>query len=179
MKEKEYPRIKMANVRLSYPSLFKTEKFGDQDTGKYAATFILDKKEHAETIKQIQLGINQLLKDNLKIKSLQPDRICLRDGDDTEKEENKGKWTIKASTKRKPLVIDRDKAPVSEEDNLFYAGCYVNAIITLWPQDNKYGKRVNASLEGIQYYGPGEPLGSSGLDVDEFNVFGESEELPF
>jgi len=29
-------------------------------------------------------------------------------------------------------------------------GCYVNALLELYGQDNKYGKRINASLKGIQ-----------------------------
>lgn len=33
-----------------------------------------------------------------------------------------------------------------EADGLVYSGCYVNARIELWAQDNANGKRVNAKL---------------------------------
>jgi hypothetical protein len=72
--------------------------------------------------------------------------------------EYEGKMTIKASTKKRPLVIDRDKSPITEDDNIVYAGCYVNAIVTLWGQNNQFGKRVNAQLDGVQFVRDGEPL---------------------
>jgi len=58
-----------------------------------------------------------------------------------------------------------------EDDGTIYAGCYVNAIISLWAQDNTYGKRINAQLEGVQFCNNGEPLGAGGIDVDEFDAF--------
>ena len=40
--------IMLPNVRLSFPSLWQHESFGGESTGKYAATFILDKTAHAK-----------------------------------------------------------------------------------------------------------------------------------
>jgi len=173
--------IKMKNVRLSFPSLFQTSTFGGSDTGKYDATFILDKKEHAAAIKELQAESVSLCKEVLKAKTLPPDRFCLKDGDDTERDELQGKMTLKASTKKRPLVINRDKTPLTEEDNVIYAGCYVNAIVSLWAQDNQYGKRINAQIDGVQFAKDGEPFSSSGIDVSEFDAFGDGddEEAPF
>ena len=103
-------KIKIASARLSFPSLFQTSVFSGEDTGKYEATFILDKVEHAETIKGIQAQIDHLLKTELKGK-LPSDKICLKDGDESGRPEFEGKMTVKASTKRRPLVINRDKSP--------------------------------------------------------------------
>ena len=51
-------KIKIANTRLSFPSLFQTASFNGDST-KYEATFILDKVEHAEpTITKIKEAIN-------------------------------------------------------------------------------------------------------------------------
>lgn len=164
-------KIKLANVRLSFPSLFKMSSFGGESTGKYEATFVLDKVEHAETIAQLKKHIETLMKTELKAK-IPSDKICLKDGDETGRPEFAGKYTIKASTKRRPLVIDRDKTPLTEEDGRPYAGAYVNAIISLWAQDNKFGRRINAQLDGVQFYADGEPFGDGGISVDEFDVFG-------
>ena len=173
-------KIKMQAVRICWPNLFSTALFGGEDTGKYDSTFILDKKDHAETIKEIEQAIALITKEKWKGKSLSEDRICLKDGDDTDREEYQNAYTIKAATKQKPLVIDRDKRPLSEDDNVIYAGCYVNAIVTLWAQNNQFGKRINASLEGVQFVRDGEPLGGGGVDVDEFDVFEqETDEMPF
>ncbi len=165
-------KIKIASARLSFPSLFQTAQFSGEDTGKYEATFILDKVEHAETIKAIQAQIDHLLKTELKGK-LPSDKICLKDGDESGREEFEGKMTIKASTKRRPLVINRDKSPITADDNIIYAGCYVHAIISLWAQANSYGKRINASLDGVQFARDGEPFGDGGISANEFDAFGE------
>ncbi len=170
--------IKMANVRLSFPSLFQTEIFGGDDTGKYTATFILDKKEHSETIREVRNEIARLTKEAFRGKNLPADRITLKEGDDLDKDFYVGKMTIKASTKKRPLVLNRDKTPLTEEDGVIYAGCHVNAIISLWAQDNNFGKRINGTLEGVMFAGHGEPLSSGGIDVAEFDMF-ESDDMPF
>lgn len=163
-------KIKLANVRLSFPSLFNTAKFGGEDTGKYEATFVLDKVEHAETIAAIKAQIDKLMKTELKAK-IPSDKLCLKDGDEMGRPEFEGKYTIKASTKRRPLVINRDKSPITESDNVIYAGCYVNAIVSLWAQNNSFGRRINAQLDGVQFYADGEPFGDGGISVDEFDDF--------
>jgi hypothetical protein len=167
-------KIKIKNARLSFPSLFQEAVFGGEPTGKYEATFILDKVEHADVIKQLEAQIKELQKD-LKTK-LGADKICLKDGDEQDRPEFEGKMTIKASTKRRPLVIDRDKSPLTEEDNRVYAGCYVNGIISLWAQNNSYGKRVNAQLDGVQFNQDGEPFGDGAIAVDAFDAFGDEDD---
>ena len=164
-------KIKLKNVRLSFPSLFRMAEFGGESTGKYEATFVLDKVEHADAIKAIEAQINELMKNDLKSR-LAADKICLKDGDTLGRPEFEGKYTIKASTKKRPLVINRDKSAISESDNIVYAGCYVNAIVSLWAQNNNYGKRINAQLDGVQFCRDGEPFGDGGVSVDEFDVFG-------
>lgn len=163
-------KIKLKNVRLSFPSLFRMAEFGGESTGKYEATFVLDKVEHADAIKAIEAQINELMKNDLKSK-LAADKICLKDGDTLGRPEFEGKYTIKASTKKRPVVIDRDKSQLAEEDNKPYAGCYVNGILSLWAQNNQYGKRINAQLDGVQFYADGEPFGDAGISVDEFEEY--------
>lgn len=167
-------KINLPSVRLSFPSLFQTAAFNGESTGKYEATFILDKEEHADVIAKIQKGIKELEKE-LK-KQLPADKLCLKDGDDQEREEFHGKMTIKASTKKRPLVINRDRTPITEDDSIIYAGCYVNAIVSLWPQNNSYGKRVNAQLDGVQFVRDGEQFGDAGVSVDAFDAFAEDEQ---
>lgn len=169
-------KIKLQNVRLSFPSLFQQAAFGGESTGKYEATFILDKKEHAQVISQIEAEIARLQKEEIKAK-VSSDKICLKDGDEMGRPEYEGKMTIKASTKKRPLVIDRDKSPITEDDNVVYAGCYVNAILTLWPQNNNFGKRVNAQLDGVQFVRDGEPFGDGGISADAFDAFGDDDEM--
>lgn len=169
-------KIKVQNARLSFPSLFQHAVFGGDSTGKFEATFVLNKKEHADVIEQIKAGMLQIQKDVIKSK-VGADKLCLKDGDESARDEFAGCYTIKASTKKRPLVIDRDRTPLTEEDNKVYAGCYVNAIFTLWGQSNSYGKRVNAQLDGVQFARDGEPFGDGGVSVDEFDAFGDDDSM--
>lgn len=171
-------KIKMQAVRLSFPSLFNTAKFGGEDTGKYEATFVLDKVEHAEVIAGIKAQIERLMKEELKGK-VPSDKLCLKDGDEMGRPEFEGKYTIKASTKKRPLVINRDKSPITESDNVIYAGCYVNAIVSLWAQNNNYGKRINAQLDGVQFCRDGEAFGDGAVSVNEFDAFGSESDDDF
>lgn len=168
-------KIKIQNTRLSFPSLFKTARFGDEETGKYEATFILNKKDHADVIKQINAAFVEIGKEKFKGKLPPEDKRCLKDGDQQEREELKGSFTIKASTKKRPLVIDKDKSPITEADEKIYAGCHVHAIITIWAQDNQYGKRLNAQLDGVQFFKDGEPFSDNRASADEFDAFGEDD----
>ncbi len=169
-------KIQLKAVRLSFPSLFQPSSFGGESTDKYEATFVLDKKEHAEVIKQIQTAADALMKEAFKGK-IPADKVCLKDGDDMARPEFEGKMTIKALTKKRPLVINRNKSPITEDDNIVYAGCYVNAIVNLWAQNNQYGKRINAQLDGVQFCRDGEPFGDSGISAEAFDVFGEEDDF--
>ena len=171
-------KIKMQAVRLSFPSLFNTAKFGGEDTGKYEATFVLDKVEHAEVIAGIKAQIDRLMKEELKGK-VPSDKLCLKDGDEMGRPEFEGKYTIKASTKKRPLVINRDKSPITESDNVIYAGCYVNAIVSLWAQNNSWGRRINAQLDGVQFCRDGEAFGDGAVSVNEFDAFGSESDDDF
>lgn len=164
-------KIKLQNVRLSFPSLFRKAVFEGNET-KYEATFLLDKEKHADTIKLIKSEIAKRIKDDLKGAKLSADRICLKDGDDFDYAGYAGHMSFKAANPKRPLVIDRDKTPLTEDDNRLYAGCYVNAVVELWVQNNGYGKRINANLLGVQFFKDGEPFadGESG-SVDDFDAF--------
>ena len=77
---------------------------------------------------------------------------------------------------------NKDKTPLTEDDNVIYGGCYVNAIIELWAQDNNYGKRINANLLGVQFHKDGEPFGGGGVSVkaDDFDdVSGDDDDFDF
>ncbi len=170
--------IKLNNVRLTYPSLWKTEIYGEEDTKKYAATFVLDKIKHASEITHIKNTINAGIRKNLKEQSLPDNTICLKDGDETGRLEFSGSYIIKATNRLRPSIVDRNKRFLNESDNKPYSGCYVNAIIDIWYQNNIYGKRVNSNLLGIQFYKDGEPFGMSQIDVtSEFDEY--NDELPF
>ena len=175
-------KIILKNVRLSFPSLFHKAVFDGKET-KFEATFLIDKVEHADKIKEIKSAIDAAIKDALKGGKLPPDKICMKDGDNIDYAGYAGHMSLKASTSKRPIIIDRDKSPLTEDDNKFYAGCYVNCSLELWVQNNQFGKRVNCNLLGVQFHKDGEPFadGVKG-SLDDFDAFSDdafSDEAPF
>jgi len=172
--------MKINNVRLSFPNLFRRAVFNGEDT-KFGATLLLDKKMHAEEIVAIQTAIEEKLAGDLKGAKLTPDRICLRDGDESEYDGYAGCMSLKASNNSRPLVIHKDKSPITEDDGVVYAGCYVNAVIDFWTQNNQFGKRINANILGLQFAGDGEPFGDGGrvAKQDDFDDISDENEQSF
>ena len=161
-------KIMLKNVRLSFPSIFNRASFNGEQ-GKFEATLLLDKETQAEQIATIEAAIENAIKEaKIKVPS---DKRCLKDGDEVEYDGYAGCMSLKASSNKRPTIIDKDKTALAEDDGKPYAGCYVNAIVDLWVQNNSYGKRVNANLYGIQFVKDGEPFGAGDVDVtDDFDM---------
>lgn len=174
--KKETTRLILKNVRLSFPSIFKKSNFNGTE-GKYEATFLIPKTDK-KTIKLINERIEEKLNES-KLKSKIPlDKMCLKDGDGVEYAGYADHYSLKASSNNRPTVLNSDKTPLVQEDGVIYAGCYVNASIDIWIQNNQYGKRVNANLYGIQFYKDGEPFSSDGVDVtDDFEELDDEDDF--
>jgi len=138
----------------------------DGGTPKFSAAFLLNKKTDAAQIKVLQDAINEHLKLKNKGGKLPNNKVCLRDGSDKDFDGyGDAVMYVSASNARRPLVVDLQGNPLVANDGKPYAGCYVNANIDVWWQDNKYGKRVNASLRSVQFVKDGESFGAGPLDA--------------
>lgn len=159
-------KMMLKNVRLSFPSVFRKAEF-DGNVGKFEGTFLFDKSD-TKTKAMLDEAIEAAIAEaKVKVPS---DKRCLKDGDESDYDGYADHWSFKAASSKRPTVIDRDKTPIVEEDEKIYAGCYVNAVVDLWIQNNKFGKRVNANLYGIQFVKDGEPFGLGATDVsDDFD----------
>ena len=168
-------KIILKDVRLSFASLFRKATFGGEET-KYEGTFLIDKVKQADQIKNIVDAIEAM--QSGKKSKLSPDKICLKDGDFIDYDGYSGTMSIKASNGKRPMILDKDRTALAEDDGKPYSGCYVNAVLNLWFQDNSFGKRINASLTGVQFAKDGAPFGenSSSASVDDFS---DLEEVDF
>ncbi len=98
-----------------------------------------------------------------------PQKCCWYDGNCKSYDGYEDNFVLSASRgqdKGRPVVIDADKTPLSEKDGKPYAGCYVNATVEVWAQDNKFGKGIRATLRGVQFVKDGDAF-SAGTPVDE------------
>ncbi|MEM8575545.1 MAG: ssDNA-binding protein [Pseudomonadota bacterium] len=152
--------IMLKGVRCSFAHLFTLPVINGEQQDKYSITLLLDPKGDADGIDALEALVETLSKERFKGRKLPSDKICLRDGDDTGRPENEGYKVIKASCKNNPLVLRGDgKTVITEEvDSPIYSGCYVNAKVRLWAQDNQHGKRINCELIAVQFAAEGEPL---------------------
>lgn len=164
--------INLKAVRISYPHLFEPFSFQGRGKAKYSAKFLISKAEQGDLVKTIADAMKAMASESFKDKKLPPaDKLCLRDGDQSGREEEAGYWVLSASDDRRPVVVDRNRSPVVAEDDLIYAGCFVNAKVRLWAQDNQYGRRINANLMGVQFVKDGDRLGGGRTQQSADDMF--------
>lgn len=161
--------VRLRNVRLSFPALFEARSMEEGKKPTFQATFLIDPQD--ENAKYLKQGIDALVKSAFKGKHPGRERVCLRDGADKAErgiDGYEGMWYCSSNCVKAPPVVDRDLTPLTAKDNKPYAGCYVNATIRLWTQDSKeWGKRVNAQLRAVQFWGDGEPFGEGSANTEE------------
>lgn len=158
-------QIVLTNVRGSFLDIFVAKAVNGGEP-RFSGNFLLDKTKDAAQIKKIGDEIRRLEAVTFKGKKLPADKVCLRDGDEKEYDGYAGCMFLSAANKRRPTVIDRDKSPLTAEDNKPYPGCYVNAVVNLWAQDSQYGRRINASLEVVQFVKDGPAFGAPRVNLD-------------
>ena len=149
--------------RLSFPAIFQPEAFNEGEP-RFSATLLVpkggadDQRLHASV---------QALMTAAGFKKLPADKIAVKDGDEFEYDSHQGMTVLRASNPTRPVVIDRNKAPLVEADGRPYSGCYVKLKVELWVQDNSFGKRINAKLHGVQFVSDGDPFGAGGSPSDD------------
>lgn len=174
--------VNVGNARLSFPKLFTPEEFQGDGKPMYSCSLIIDPKNPA--VKAVKDAIEAMGKAKwdkswpaVKKTAEAKDLNCLHDGDTKEFDGYAGNLYIscRAPANKRPTVIDRNKSPLSDRDGKIYGGCYVNAIIVLWAQDNQFGKRINAQITGVQFLRDGDSFGggAAAADADQFADLGD------
>lgn len=166
-------KIKIENVRLSFPSLFKKSVFNGVET-KFEATFLF--KKGSPTHKQVEKAIDEFIEERFEGKIPKGLKItALKDGDEKEYDGYEGMMALKAGNTKRCMLIDADKTPLAEEDGRLYAGCYVNAILDFWYSDHpKGGKQILGNLIAVQFYRNGEPFSDgASASIDDFEDVSE------
>ena len=135
-------KVKLNNVRLSFPALFKAEAFKPGDDPRYKATLLIP--EGSAQAKEVEKAAIAALEEKFPKKGAtiykqifgNNNKCNISDGNLAEYDGYAGMVAVSAKSKTRPLVIDTDKTPLAEEDGKPYAGCYVNAIIEFFGYDN-------------------------------------------
>jgi hypothetical protein len=154
-------QITIRNARLSFPKLFKPDKMpGSEGEPKYSVTLILNKEKDAEMLAELKSAIVATKRDKWGDNPPKGVKLCVRDGMEKEDMDGYGDGVVffNASNVYSVPVVDRDRSPLTEKSRRPYSGCYVNAVVDLWAQDNQWGKRINARLKAVQFASDGEPF---------------------
>lgn len=165
-------KIMLVDVRLAFPNLFKAQAF-EGGSPSFGASLLLapTNKAVAEMRKAFVTVAKEKwgAKADAILKSLTAtDKLCLHNGDTKEQYDGfTGNMFVSARSKVRPLILNVDKTPLNEDDGKPYSGCYVNASIELWAQDNKFGKRINAQLRGVQFLRDGDAFGGGGSPASD------------
>ncbi len=174
-------KVQLKDVRLTFPQLFEAKTVNGQGEPKFSAAFLIP-RDHPQ-LAEVQTAIREAAdtkwgpKAGDVLKQLKAaDKLAVHDGDGKSNYEGyEGNLFVNASNKLRPLVIDGNRAPLTASDGKPYSGCYVNAILEFWAQDNQFGKRVNASLLGVQFIRDGERLaGGAVAAADDFEAIPET-----
>ena len=176
--------VKLKNVRLAFPKLFRPETVGTGDTKYYSAAMPIE--PGSENHAALEAAIEEAAKGKWDTKSAAILKNIREKGDigyvhraATDDEGGaydgfEGMYSANASRredKGPPYIVDRDgRSPLTAASGKPYAGCYVNATVEVWAQDNTNGKRINLQLRGVQFVKDG-PAFSGGAPIDPDNEF--------
>ena len=172
-------KVKLTNKRVAFTDIFTAKAIGDGEP-RHGIRVIIPPKD--PDVKLIDAAIEAVAKEKWKDKAPAILAKLVKDGNcgflkseylDKNGEVYdgfQGSYSLGANNKARPLVIDRDKSPLTEADGRPYAGCYCNVQVDCWAQDNSFGRRINFQLSGVQFVKDGDAFtGGSPAHPDDFD----------
>lgn len=186
-------KVKLQNTRGAFLSIFEPSSVGDSEAKAYGGRFILDPKANAVDVKNIEDTIALVAKDKWGAKAeailkklyadgkvcFSKEEYCNKNGDVYDGFE--GMYHIGMRTpeeKEAPTIVNKKGFRVRQgEEGAPYSGCYMNVIGDIWAQDNQYGRRINCSLSGAQFFRDGAAFGGGRpASLDEFEDLSDTGE---
>lgn len=184
MADKRDDVVVLKMVRLGFPQLFEAKASVEGSAEKFSLQPIMDPStaQGKANIAALEVAFKAAAKklwaekaDKI-VKTLDADRKGLKDGD-TNTNKDGDTWAgfadmmyITASNRKRPQVLNRDKTPITEKDNVIYGGCWADVVVSVWAtKDNKLGGNgMFATLELVRFRKDGEPFGAASLDADTY-----------
>jgi hypothetical protein len=190
--------VLLSNVRLSFPHLAEPQRQQGESGERisYNAEFILTPNDPA-WVKFMQV-VQTLAAEKWKehagnvLQMVQQDRKKRCFGWGQEKVNQKtfqvydgyeGNVFITAGRDKMPQMIDANGQAVDPANTMacqavarkMYGGCYVNAAIKPWLQENKHGRGIRCDLVAVQFFADGTPFGEGAIDAS--NLFGATPQV--
>ena len=180
--------IYLSNVRLSFPKLIEPSAFQEGGEKKFAADFLLKQTDSDFTRFMSEVGklAHEKWKENAGavLQLVQNERKLRCFGNGAEKVDKKtfkpyvgydGMVYLSANSNadRPPQIIRPDGTPIDNMNTMerqtfarkLYGGCFVNAAVRPWAQDNQFGRAIRCELIAVQFFSDGEPFGEGEVDL--------------
>jgi len=178
-------RIKITGVRVAFPNLYVPTATQGSDQKRYGCTFLVEKGSDAD--KTIRSALVKTATEKWGDEGMEmlkrltvSNKTCYNDGEmKSHLAGYSGKWFLNASSLEKPTVVGRDCSPMDQSNNKIRSGCLVRGIVEIWAMDNQYGKRLCASLGGVQFElddGTNFGAGSGAAKASDFDLLEEGAE---
>ena len=162
-------QVILPNVRIGYPKIWKAEaiKSMADSRPRFGLQAYLPKADTA-TKANLDAEITRLSKEKLKGVKPKSRDLFIKDGDGEDGDESTaGHWIVSVNrqeSQNRPQIIDRNRAPLAQEDGRIYAGCRCNVLMAAYVP--KGWAKIAASLEVVQFWADDEPFGAPRVDVD-------------
>ena len=164
--------VMTGKVRASFVHIFEPTAYRNNPP-RYSCSLIIPKTDK-ETISAIRKAIDAAIEDGKvkwggKVPPVSKLTLPLHDGDEDRPEDPAyaNSYYVKASSLEKPGIVDRDLTPITDPRGI-YPGCYIRAVLNLYPYDANGSKGVAAGLAHVQFWADGEPLNGRTRAEDVF-----------
>jgi hypothetical protein len=172
--------IKLTNVRLSFPDLFEAVEFKAGDgKPRFNATFLIEPGSANDKAIQAAIKEEALAKFGKKADALlkqwenNSQKYCYLDGNTKEYDGYEGMMYLSCHAKAKPTIVDKDRTRLEPEDGKPYAGCYVNAMVSIYAQAGE-NPGIRAGFSGVQFARDGDAFGGGRpASPDDFDDLAE------
>ena len=162
-------------TRWSYANVWEAKSINGSDP-KYSVSLIIPKDDQ-KTVKKIKEAIQAAYKEGeSKLKGngksvppLKAIKTPLRDGD-TDRPDDEAyanAYFVNANSKNAPGIVDSDREPILDQSEV-YSGCYGRASITFYAFNSNGNKGIACSLNHLQKFADGEPLGGRTSAEEDF-----------
>jgi hypothetical protein len=179
--------IMLKDVRLSFPRLWTPAEYETGDgKPRWSATFLIEPGSAND--KAIRAAIKAEADETYKAKAAamlaqfqgNSQKFCYLDGapgGEAKYDGYAGMWALtthrqqktKVGTQAPPLIIDANKAPLAEDSGKPFAGCYVNAKVSIYAQAGA-NAGIRASFSAVQFWRDGDAFSASTPSADGFDV---------
>ncbi len=155
-------KVVFGPCRLSYTHVFaKYNPSGSDEDGKYMTNILVPKSEK-QTVKALQEAIEAAKRAGIAAKwgGKEPKKLDmpLRDGDEKDDEVYQGCFYLNAKCNTRPGIVDKDKAPIMDEEEV-YSGVWCVASVTFYAYDRNGNRGVACGLNNLMKFKDDEHLG--------------------